>query len=211
MKSNPIVAANWDQSLTLTQNYRRLGLSSKLNSSSGGTEAVLASTPGSGEKVVTGVGRDALVIVGHQREMKEGEVGSVKVVRDAKGNITGVIRDADKEEEKRRRNPLGDPLTELEDQGDTERVNMMGRGTGIIPELEEASRFEKKKIPRKQSQREVEWVRKLVERWGNDFSGMRRDRRLNPMQQSEGDLRRRVDQWRKSSRKDEGEEGIDVG
>jgi len=35
-----------------------------------------------------------------------------------------------------------------------------------------------------------------VERWGDDWGGMVRDRRLNPMQQSEGDLRRRVGVWR---------------
>ena len=35
-----------------------------------------------------------------------------------------------------------------------------------------------------------------MEKWGDDWAGMRRDGRLNVMQESEGALRRRVRLWR---------------
>jgi nucleolar protein 16 len=41
-------------------------------------------------------------------------------------------------------------------------------------------------------------VEALVEKYGDDYGKMMRDRRLNPMQQSEGDLKRRVKRWQQS-------------
>ena len=52
--------------------------------------------------------------------------------------------------------------------------------------------------PRKQSQREQEWVERLVEKHGENYGAMFRDAVLNPMQQSEGDIRRRVVLWRRN-------------
>ena len=72
-----------------------------------------------------------------------------------------------------------------------------GKGEGIVAELEAAARAGGgQKRPRMQSRREEEWIARLVGRWGDDFRGMVRDRRLNPGQQTEGDLRRRVKRWR---------------
>ena len=100
-------------------------------------------------------------------------------------------------------NPLDDLLNSDEedeavdeDEALRNRVRGSRRGGGIVSELEESARHEKKKRPRVQSAREREWCERLVKRWGDDWGGMSRDRRLNPMQQSEGDLRRRVELWR---------------
>lgn len=97
-------------------------------------------------------------------------------------------------EKSERENPLHDPLNEFSDSDDTELVESSGRG--IVPELEEQAKYSRPKRPRMQSQREKEWIERLVERWGDDWGGMVRDRRLNPQQQSEGDLKRRVGVWR---------------
>lgn len=106
-----------------------------------------------------------------------------------------------------RDNPLNDPLNDLssggeEDAGDVQQM----AGTGIVPQLKaqaaHAARLPKK--PRKPSQREGEWITRLVERWGEDYKGMARDRKLNAMQQSEGDLRRRVRRWRELGTEGEG-------
>lgn len=53
-----------------------------------------------------------------------------------------------------------------------------------------------RKAPRKQSAREEEWIEKMVEKYGDDYGKMVKDRKLNVMQQSEGDIRRRVQRWR---------------
>ena len=99
-----------------------------------------------------------------------------------------------------RDNPLDDPLNELSDSGNDERV-VERNGRGIISELEEQARYSRQKRPRMQSQGEREWIERLVERWDDDWGGMVRDRKLNPQQQSEGDLKRRVRIWKGGKRK----------
>ncbi len=101
-----------------------------------------------------------------------------------------------------KKNPLNDPLNSDDDVDEdedevAENEAKGGRGGGIVAELEESARHERKKRPRQQSVREREWCERLVRRWGDDWGGMSRDRRLNPMQQSEGDLRRRVELWKR--------------
>ncbi len=108
-------------------------------------------------------------------------------------------------EKSERENPLHDPLNDFSDSDDTELVESSGRG--IVPELEEQAKYSRPKRPRMQSQREKEWIERLVERWGDDWGGMVRDRKLNPQQQSEGDLKRRVGVWRGGKRKGQQERG----
>lgn len=102
-------------------------------------------------------------------------------------------------EKSERENPLRDPLNELSDSEDEEVLE--GSHRGIVPELEEQARYSRPKRPRMQSQREREWIERLVERWGDDWGGMFRDRKLNPQQQSEGDLKRRIGVWKGGKRK----------
>ena len=178
-----------DQSLTLSQNYRRLGLSSKLNAYTGGTEAKTKST------VLESRLKDTLSI---PISLKPSEFGTseVKVTRDPK---TGAIVSV-QHEKSERENPLSDPLNELSDLGNDEMV-VESSGRGVISELEEQARHSRPKRPRMQSQREREWIERLVGRWGDDWGGMVRDRKLNPQQQSEGDLKRRVEIWKGGKRK----------
>ena len=65
----------------------------------------------------------------------------------------------------------------------------------IVRQLEEqASRVAEKK-PRAQSAREKEWCASLVEKHGQNWMAMVRDRRLNPMQQTEADIKKRVSKY----------------
>ena len=103
-----------------------------------------------------------------------------------------------------RANPLNDPLNDIEDNEDGEGFegfeddddNEKGEQNEIVRKLEEQASMGAPKRERKQSEREREWVERLVERWGEEYGRMARDRRLNPMQQTERDIRRRVDKWR---------------
>ena len=99
-------------------------------------------------------------------------------------------------EKSERENPLGDPLNEFSGSDNEEVVVGGGSARGIVPKLEEQARYSKPKRPRTQSQREREWIERLVKRWGDDWLGMVRDRKLNPQQQSEGDLKKRIGIWK---------------
>lgn len=120
--------------------------------------------------------------------------GTVRIQRDpSTGAIRSVLRPSPPKEDL---NPLHDPLNALDD-FETEGGNMTG-GKGIVGQLEaEAARLGAgTKRVTKQSKFEAEWVERLVERWGDDVGRMARDRRLNPWQQTEGDLRRRITKWK---------------
>ena len=95
-------------------------------------------------------------------------------------------------------NPLNDPLNDLSDEESDQ--NMEGGAEesprGIIHELEQQALMEAPKKPRQQSRGEEEWIAKLVEKYGEDYRAMVKDRKLNPYQQSEGDIKRRVKRWK---------------
>lgn len=192
-----------DQSLTLSQNYCRLGLSSKLNGYAGGTEVKTRSTALESQR------KDTLSIPTCHKS-SELAISLVKVTRDPKtGAIVSVHQETDERE-----NPSGDRLNKLGDLEDEDEDGGPSIGRGIIAELEEQAKYGRPKRPRMQSQREREWIERLVERWGDDWGGMFRDRKLNPLQQSEGDLKRRIGVWKGGKRKgqQEGEGwGTEVG
>lgn len=105
-------------------------------------------------------------------------------------------------------NPLNDPLNDLESEDEDEDEDAMEGFEGfddaeeekndVVKQLEEQALRVAEKKPRKQSVREQEWCERLVEKWGEDYKGMVKDRRLNPMQQNEPDIRRRVGKWLES-------------
>jgi nucleolar protein 16 len=127
------------------------------------------------------------------------EPTTARVERDPEtGKILRVIHEG-------RDNPLNDPLNDVEDGeefdglGDDEVGNKEGGekdGNEIVRLLEEQASMGKATPKRKQSEREKEWIERLVGRWGESYGRMARDRRLNPMQQTEADIKRRVEKWR---------------
>ena len=107
-----------------------------------------------------------------------------------------------------RANPLNDPLNELEDSDPEEwegfdNIPAVGSGpqTEVLSKLENLASSGVRTAPRKQSRREQEWIQKLVEKYSDDYGKMFRDVKLNPMQQSEGDIKRRVLKWKRTQEK----------
>lgn len=213
-RGNAIIAANWDNSATLTQNYERLGLVAKLNSRSGGRERRIGGSTEMPEEPLlvtpSGIPRGS----GKKGAAAPGTTAAeVKVERDP---VTGAILRilADSTSSKKDRNPLNDPLRELDESEDEEdfaefgaeddghgsaralkRQSHPGR-TPIARELQDEADLAAPRRPRQQSEREKDWVRRLVDVHGDNYTRMARDRKLNPMQQTEADIRKRVRAWR---------------
>ena len=184
---------NRDRKQTLSQNYARLGLSSKLVAPSGGTEKHGSSRASTVHEA------DSLAIPTSQ--LKPGKIATqeIQVERDpTSGKILRVIRPSGSEDEDMAdANPLNDALNDIE----AHPLPEVKAATSVVEALEreaaeEASRLAQKKQPRKQSQREEEWIAKLVEKYGDDTAKMARDKKLNPMQQTAGDLKRRIKKWK---------------
>ncbi|KAL2844738.1 ribosome biogenesis protein Nop16 [Aspergillus pseudoustus] len=197
---NAIIAENWDRKLTLTQNYRRLGLVHRLNAPSGGSEK--RKTENGFEEA-----EDSLHIKGSvDAVVKNSAVGETKVERDPEtGKILRVIRPNEEEIEiagrkHRRANPLNDPLNDLSDEDDDSTPQAKKSASHIVQQLELQANKEGQapKKPRHQSKREEEWITRLIERHGDNYAAMARDRKLNPMQQTPGDLQRRIEKWKKT-------------
>ncbi|KAI1611387.1 ribosome biogenesis protein Nop16 [Exophiala viscosa] len=187
---NETIAKNWDRKLTVSQNYKRLGLSSRLNAPTGGTEKKSVKGEDPAKKL-----RDSLAIAGPRAATKVA-TQEVQVERDPEtGRIIRVIRPEVDEND----NPLNDPLNDIMDMDDEKPAKKPQ--TDVVAALEAQAAEEEewlatKKQPRKQSQREEEWIASLVEKHGDDIKAMVRDRKLNPMQQTEGDISRRVKKWK---------------
>jgi nucleolar protein 16 len=202
--NNPIIAANWNSEETPVQNYRRLGLVSRLNKSTGGKErTVSALTNNTSDAALL----DDPLAINPAEQAQKPTTTEVAIERDPEtGAIVGVLDSSPP-------NPLNDLLNEL---GEVEPIdfNAIGRSVGRLPkmdsshgvntdvtrQLEEFAASGVRKAPRGQSEREEEWVARLVEKHGDDYKAMFWDKQLNVLQQSEGDLKRRVKKWKAKQR-----------
>ncbi|KAK9372707.1 ribosome biogenesis protein Nop16 [Lipomyces chichibuensis] len=179
IKSNAIIAANWDEKLTLSQNYKKLGLTSRLSKPTGGIQKEL--------KPATAASPVSHVVSG--RALESDTINPSKAITEAK-----IVRDAETgaiiriEEVKR---------TEFDDVSISAPTSST---TDVVRQLEEYAARGERKVERTQSEREDAWIEELVSKHGDDYEAMMKDRKLNIWQQSAGDIRRRVEKWKKNSR-----------
>ncbi|KAG6356779.1 hypothetical protein INS49_014653 [Diaporthe citri] len=186
---NSLIAKNWNKKETLSQNYRRLGLTAKLGKATGGVDpATKVSAPNGGAQ-------DPLAVT--PTSGAGAAFRSVKVERDADGKIVRVLR---------KDNPLNDPLNDIEsdDEGDaddeeaeesaeaTKSAAGGARATKVVDLLEAEASRPTEAHKRHQSQQEREWLARLVARHGDDTAAMARDFKLNPMQQTAANIRKRL-------------------
>lgn len=224
--NNPVIAANWDQSQTISQNYKRLGLTAKLNKHTGGVERKADEDEqleaGHAGRTRIDHGADALSIHSSKKANMMAGLGEAKIVRDPEtGAILEVI-----EPNAPKANPLNDPLNDLdssdEDEqqrawtrtgnqhGNIEEGEFEGFGdddgkTDVVRELEARASMPAKKYKRKQTENEVAFIEELVRKYGDDYGKMSRDMKINYMQRSEGDLKKRIKTWREAGGRIEGE------
>jgi nucleolar protein 16 len=190
---NALIAVNWNKKETLSQNYRRLGLVAKLGHASGGVEPEAEKTASVG---ISAKGKNPFAV----KTLAERVYSEVRVERDPEtGKIVRVLGGKG-----RRENPLGDLLSRFdedsEDEGreeeewggiEEEEVDEESR-PAVIRQLERDANAPREKVVRHQSEREVEWLKRLVDKHGDDVGAMARDLKANPMQQSAADIRRRL-------------------
>ncbi|KAI8633202.1 ribosome biogenesis protein Nop16 [Xylariaceae sp. FL1651] len=200
---NSIVARNWNKKETTTQNYRRLGLVSRLRAPTGGAEPDKKRIASSKHIATAAASKrskagDPFAISG----AINGGVSEVQVERDESGQVVRVVS-----AQKKPFNPLNDPLVDLDSDSDAassngENAEEWGGFAGeddqndIIRQLENEANRPVEKKPRTQSSREVEWLQRLVDRHGEDTAAMARDRKLNPMQQTAADIAKRIRKWK---------------
>ena len=195
--SNTIIAANWDKSETLAQNYKRLGLTRRLNKNTGGVE-----------KKASDVGVDEVgsgLEIGGTGKTTQLDLSEARIERDpSTGRIVRVLDDGNG-----KANPLGDPLNDLDSDSETSDVNMAfdqhsstnggvvkTANTAVVAELEREAARPENKYKRRMPEGEKAFVAELVEKYGDDYEAMQRDVKINYMQRSAGDLKRRVGKWR---------------
>ncbi len=167
----------------MVQNYRRLGLASRLNSATGGVEKL---RPGAESSTST---MSKLAIANAFPKMFE--PGEAQVERDPEtGKIVRVIHPETD-------NPLNDPLNSIGEEEGDEEMEEGGERNEVVRLLEEQASLVAEKKERTQSEGEREWIERLVGRHGEDYVRMARDMKLNPMQQTPADIRRRVGKWKK--------------
>lgn len=182
---------------TLSQNYTRFGIVAKLGKTTGGV------APSNKANLTTNAG-DPLAVQSADNGLLK--VREVKVERDAEGKIVRIVRDT---------NPLNDPLNDLDSDNDSEgesaaeakqyeewngfvnegrRKNIAddAQKPEVLRELEMEAAQPTEKPVRQQSDREREWLERLVDKYGDNVVAMARDKKLNPMQQTTGDLARRL-------------------
>lgn len=210
--SNPIIAANWDKDQTLAQNYKRLGLTARVNKITGGIERKVSDVSCEVDDETDANIKDTLNITNSSKRGEKLDITEAKIERDPEtGRILRVFDGSET-----RSNPLKDGLNELDSDsddglyslenqhGNTDRraekastTDSAGK-TETIRELEKEANKPVMKYKRKQPEGERVFVEELVRKYGDDYEKMARDMKINYMQRSAGDLKKRIKKWRES-------------
>ncbi|KAF8425517.1 ribosome biogenesis protein Nop16 [Tirmania nivea] len=155
---NQIIAQNWNKNETLQQKYVVLGLAVKLNKPTGGVEKSLStSTSTIPAAAAAGAFPPSTSLTAPHTPLAPGEA---RIERDADGRITNIIYGATGSS---RLDQLEDTVMQQngEEKPTTEVVKAL---------IESASRGTK--VQRGQSEREKEWIERLVEKYGEDYRKM---------------------------------------
>lgn len=183
---NQIIAENWDNKLTLSQNYERLGLKVRLGKKTGGVEKNL--------KVIKPIkvdDEDEGDLVDDDENKKEADQekidpydpanileGTAKLIKNDDGKVVKVIYGTKKLD------------AEEQDSNVIEISRKVTKDSSVVKALEKLASSEVKH-EKLISEREIEWLRKLETKYGDDYEAMKWDRKLNPFQESTGKLRKR--------------------
>ncbi|KAL6950891.1 hypothetical protein ACO0QE_000173 [Hanseniaspora vineae] len=209
IRGNAIIAENWDYSQTLAQNYKRLGLKSKLGTAAGGQEADLSSKimkkslvraqtiadMDSDDEDVDDAASGADFInpeeLNSDGEFDEAKIpaGEARIKRDSDGQVVKVIYGSKKFD-------IDESVEVLKKAEQNKNAQKNKAETQVVQQLEEYANRPIVRHERVESEREDEWLEKLYKKHGSNYKKMFFDSKLNIYQQSEGDLKKRVEKWK---------------
>ncbi|KAI8090072.1 ribosome biogenesis protein Nop16 [Gilbertella persicaria] len=177
---NPIIKKNWDKKLTLKQNYAKLGLLTSLNGETGGKEKILpdekqAETEETEPKELKDLTEEEI------EELKKTlNPGEGLIQRDEEGNVVRIIVGEKK---------THDEILDAE-------VAPVEAKTDVVRQLEAhaANAVHHEKY---QSEYELDWVQKLINKHGDDYKAMFWDKELNIYQQTAAQLKKKCQAYLK--------------
>lgn len=172
---HPVMAAHWDKSLTWKQNYERFGLQSNLGKSgSSFSSSNLKSKSRTALEETLNVNPET---VANETDPAKIPLGEARLIRNPETNevieiIYGKMESAQEENQQE-----------------------------SVPILEELKEYQLKhaKPARKQTVSEIEchWLAALHEKYGDNYEKMKWDKALNPMFLSVGQLKKKMEVWKK--------------
>lgn len=152
-----ILAEEWQKDETVSENYKRFGLTAKFDVNFKGGEQEKSS--------------------GQPREKQI--IRQARVVKDANGKILEILDDLTND---------SDSLTEG-----------VKESSKVVAELQSQAQVAEVSKQRFASSNERQWVEALIQKHGDDYEAMFKDKKLNVRQQSIGDIRRRINRWKETN------------
>ncbi|KAG6917793.1 hypothetical protein DXG01_001065 [Tephrocybe rancida] len=196
----------WDKTKTVRQNYIALGLIHDLNpSAAGGSEPI--------EEDQSQIEESQIASTSQLEQPAPIRKGFGKIIRDEAGNVLRIDMPEEEDEppvEKVQDEEMGEPEVAravlgpwVTDLGGGEKIKLSSGDTNVIQALERISSVVQQNGTtlrvrlsdsgtRHTSLGETAYLERLVGKYGDDFEGMARDRRLNVDQRTAGALRRAV-------------------
>lgn len=188
--AHPLVAANWDKSQTLKENYKRLGLASHLNGHAGGQ--VLSLQSSSGVVVDTVLENESQVLGVDDVEWKTIDQIDAEKESQLKSNFdanNGLFAPLETDLD------IDERITSIGSKVSLKKlVSTVGETTSLATQIIEEMKQQSLNVRpslRFQSEQETLVFEALMERYGLDYAKMARDSRLNKYQLSEGQLKKK--------------------
>ncbi|KAJ2449499.1 Nucleolar protein 16 [Coemansia sp. RSA 2424] len=176
---HPLLRDKWDTKLTVSENYRNLGLVSRLNGVSGGTVKNIIPTGDEDDEAKDDVAsrfREGMTEAEIRKAIPQG-YGIIE--RDDEGNVTNVIMAAE-------------PADPLDDDYEVEESKPKKEGARILEEY--ANTMDGKK-ERWMSVGERRKLQDLVDKHGDDYDAMFWDKELNLLQLTKRQIQKKVQKY----------------
>ncbi|KAJ1955951.1 Nucleolar protein 16 [Dipsacomyces acuminosporus] len=178
----------WDPSLTLSENYRNMGLVARVNGISGGIVKPITSTASQGE-TAEGSSSSSKAIDAENLSKEELKKlipqGYGIIERDEEGNVVNVIM-------------AEEPHDPLDSDVEIESVKPKMEAARILEEY--ANSFEERK-ERWISQGERRKLQAFIDRHGDNYTAMFRDKDLNKQQLTATQLKKKIEGYLKDKKK----------